>query len=314
MPTMRAVLVEPDAEGHLSLGRVDPPTPLPNEAVVAVRAISLNLGEVRRAATEAKGTRTGWDLAGVIEQPAADGSGPRAGTRVVGIVPRGAWAERVAVRTKAMAALPDSVSFEQAASLPVAGLTALYALDRRNGLAERRVLVTGASGGVGHFACQIARHGGAQVVGLVRRAERVGFTQEAGAEAVVVGEDALGAAAYGPYDLILDSVGGAVFGQAVGMLAPDGVVVTYGVSAGKDVTFDARAFFRTGRATIHGLYLFEEFAREPGSVGLGRLVRMVASGAVVPHIDHEADWAGIGAVAKRLTDRRIAGKAVLRVG
>ena len=81
----------------------------------------------------------------------------------------GAWAERVAVRTDALAALPDAVSFGQAATLPVAGLTALWALERGGLLLDKRVLVTGASGGVGHLACQLARQAGAQVVGAVRQ-------------------------------------------------------------------------------------------------------------------------------------------------
>src|SRR5207247_11345890 len=84
-------------------------------------------------------------------------SGPRVGARVVGLLPEGAWAERVAVPTHALAALPDKVTFAQAATLPVAGLTALYALAKRGPLLGRRVLVTGATGGGGYFADQLAR-------------------------------------------------------------------------------------------------------------------------------------------------------------
>lgn len=312
--TIAAILVTPGAPGNLALGQAPTPVPLPSEALVQVSAISLNLGEVRRAQTEGAGLRTGWDLAGTVIAGAADGKGPQAGARVVGIVERGAWSAEVAVPSSQLAAIPDSVTFAQAATLPVAGLTALYALEMRGGVLERNVLVTGASGGVGHFACQLARHAGARVTGHIRRAQHTEFVRTAGAHAVVVGDDAKPAAPHGPYDLVIDGVGGAVLGQALGMLAKDGICVSYGVSAGSDVTFDARNFFRSGRPTLYGLYLFEEFFQRPAWNGLARLARMIAAGQLVPHIDHEADWKETGAVAQALLDRKISGKAVLHVG
>lgn len=311
MANVRAVVVDPASAGHLRIGEVEEPRPRPDEAVVRVSAVSLNLGEVRRATQEPSGTRIGWDLAGTVVAAAADGAGPREGARVVGILPRGAWAEAVAVPTNSLAALPDEVSFRDAATLPVAGLTALYALEKRGSLTGRKVLVTGASGGVGHFACQIARDAGAHVVGLIRRQALEGLTREAGAEEVVVGEDATVAAPFGPYDAILDSVGGHVLGQTLGLLAPDGVCVSYGVSAGSEVTFDARRFFRSGRASLYGLYLFAEFGRHPAWEGLRRLARMVAAGRLEPHVDHERPWESIGEAARGLLDRKFAGKVVL---
>src|SRR5689334_25030610 len=145
----RAVVVDPAAPGRLTIASVPDPTPDRSEAVVRVRAISLNRGEVRRAGMAAAGWRPGWDFAGEVERAAADGSGPRAGSRVVGMLGEGAWAERVAVPTHALAELPDKVTFSQAATLPVAGLTALYAMAKGGLLVGKRVLVTGATGGVG---------------------------------------------------------------------------------------------------------------------------------------------------------------------
>src|ERR671916_1179839 len=108
---MRAVLVDTKAPANLSLAEAKEPTPAPSEALVRVEAISLNRGEVRRAQTADAGFRPGWDLAGTVEQVATDGTGPRAGARVVGLLPAGAWAELVAVPTNSLAELPESVSF-----------------------------------------------------------------------------------------------------------------------------------------------------------------------------------------------------------
>ncbi len=96
---MQAIVVDPQAPVRLGFQTVEAPQPQINEAVIRVKAISLNRGEVVYHVQGAEGTRLGWDLAGVVEQAAADGSGPTQGTRVVGVsmLPPGAWAEQVAV-------------------------------------------------------------------------------------------------------------------------------------------------------------------------------------------------------------------------
>ena len=112
-----------------------------------------------------------------------------------------------------MAELPAIVSLAQAATLPAAGLTALYTLEKGGLLLGRNVLVTGASGGAGHFAIQLAAYAGAQkVVGVVRQEQYIPFVREGGAHEVVVSDDGQAAGKYAPYDRIIDSVGGQVLG------------------------------------------------------------------------------------------------------
>ena len=311
---MRAVVVEPDSPGHLAFREVEEPSLAPSEALVKLAAISLNRGEVRRAQMSSEaGFRPGWDLAGTVERAATDGSGPPEGARVVGLLSSGAWAELVAVPTNALATLPDEVSFAQAATLPVAGLTALYTLEQAGGLLGKNVLVTGASGGVGLFACRLARISGARVVGVIRQPDREALVREEGAHEVVVGDDASGAQEHGPYDLILESVGGEALANALTMLAAGGTCISFGASAAQETTFDVRSFYLTGGATLYGFILFHEVLARPAAAGLGRLLRLVAEGSLEPRIELEAPWTEIGEIAKRLIDRDYAGKAVLHL-
>lgn len=314
MPEITAVIVDPEAPGRLVLRHVEALSPRESEALVRVAAISLNRGEVRGALQAAAGSRPGWDLAGTVERAAADGSGPRQGARVVGLRAGGAWAELVAVRTDSLAELPAAVSFAQAATLPVAGLTALHAVERGGGLLGRTVLVTGASGGVGHFASQLAHHAGARVVGVVRQAAHEAMVKAAGADHVVVSEDASSAGEFAPYHLIVESVGGRTLGNVMAMLASGGTCVVFGASSGPEATFNIGRFFGTGAVTLYGMVLFTELRREPASIGLARLLRLAAAGQVRPHIDVEAPWTQIAEIAGRLMDRRYLGKAVLHVG
>jgi NADPH2:quinone reductase len=310
---MRAIVVDPGAPGHLSISEVDEPRPAPNQALVRLAATSLNRGEVRMAQTGQPGYRPGWDVAGTVVAAAADGSGPAEGTRVVGLVNNGAWGELVAVATDALAPIPENVSFAQAASLPVAGLTAYYALQKAGSLLGRNALVTGASGGVGHLAVQLIGLSGGRVVGVVRQPGYADLVRELGAYQVVVSEDAAEAETYGPYDLVLDSVGGKTLASVVRMLAPFGLVVNYGSTAGREVTIQLGAGFGRGGATLYSLLVFREASREGATIGLGRLAGLVGEGKLSAHIAVQESWTQAGSVAQRLLDRSYPGKAVLIV-
>jgi NADPH:quinone reductase-like Zn-dependent oxidoreductase len=311
---IRAVVVDPAVAGRLAIREVADPQPGQSEALVRVAAISLNRGELRRASSASAGWRPGWDLAGTVERAAANGEGPGAGARVVGLLNAGAWTETVAVPTNALAEVPEGVSLAQAATLPVAGLTALYALEQGGSVLGRNVLITGASGGVGHFALQVARDAGAHVVGLVHQERHVAAAREAGAHVALASEDGSEAAAHGPYDHMLDSIGGAVLGNVLRMLAPDSMCVSFGPSGGTTTTLDVPLFYGTGGLTLYGFILFHELQRgRLASAGLTRLARLVAQGRLKPQLEVEAPWTEIATVAQRLMNREFAGKAVLHL-
>jgi len=311
---MRAVIVDPKQAGKLLIGTAAPPRPAYTEALVRVQAFSLNRGEVRMTRASRPNWRPGWDLAGIVEKAAEDGTGPPVGARVVGMLRAGAWAEMAAVPTDALAEIPENVTFAQAATLPVAGLTAYHALYKGGLLLGKNVLVTGASGGVGEYAIQLGRLSGASVTAHVRRPEQEVAAREAGADFVVVGETPVEAKAYGPFSLMIDSVGGPVLGAVLGMVEEGTVVVSLGTSAGNSVTFDAQKFYGVGMASLYGLILFDELKKvESAAIGLARLAKLVGSGKLVPRISLEADWSEVDSVAQQLLDRAYPGKAVLTV-
>lgn len=304
---MRALVSKPTPP-YAELAEVPDPSPHHDQALIEVGAISLNRGETRRLESLEPGTVTGWDLAGAVRRPAADGSGPPEGARVVGLSDGGAWAELAAVRTEWLAELPDEVTFEQAAALPVAALTALRALEIGGFVLGKPVLVTGASGGVGRFAIQLAKLAGAHVTAVSRRSEGL---RELGADELIPEVDPDGPI----YEVIIDAVGGPVLGAAIQRVAPRGTVVSFASTVPEPVSYPARELFaRAPGARLYGLFLFAELRHtRTGGADLRRLADLIAAGKLDPQIDLTLPWTDAGQAIEALLDRRVNGKAVLTI-
>jgi len=306
---MLGLVNTPKGPAPVELQELPEPKPAPNEALVKVHAFSLNRGELTLMRIRPEGWRPGQDIAGIVLQAAADGSGPKPGTRVVALLDWHGWAERAAVPAHRLAPLPDTVSFAQAAALPVAGITALRTLRHGAPLLGRRVLITGAAGGVGNLAVQLAARSGARVTAIVGSHDRGRVVAALGVAEIVEGIDK----AQGPYALILESVGGASLATAIKLLGPRGVVVVFGNSSGEPTPISFRDFGAANNARIQAFHSFASGPEEEFAPDLALLAALVADGCLKPQLGAERSWREIAKTAAELRERRIAGKAVFRV-
>src|SRR5437764_284936 len=263
-----------------------PIVPAANEAVVEVRAFSLNRGELRLFQIRPESWRPGQDISGVVVRSAAEGSGPKAGARVVALTDSAGWAQRAAVPAHRMAVLPDNVCFEDAAALPVAGLTALRALRHGAPLLGKRVLITGAAGGVGHLATQLAARSGARVTAVVGSPERARHLR--GADEIVEGINR----AQGLFALILESAGGPSLAAAVAHIEAKGVIVVFGNSSGEPTPISFRDFAEHPNSRMQSFSYFTFEAEERFAADLALLASLVADGSLKPQLV-ERSWRDI---------------------
>ncbi|MBV9325418.1 MAG: zinc-binding dehydrogenase [Chloroflexi bacterium] len=305
---MRALVATGNPATPLEIRDFDEPSAADDEVIIETRNVSINRGELRLVASRPN-WRPGQDVAGTIVRASADGSSPPVGTRVVALVDQAGWAERVAARRSRIGVLPDNVSFAQAATLPVAGLTALRALRLGGTLLGRRVLVTGATGGVGQIALQLAAHSGAHVTGTSRHPEAGGYLRRAGDVQLTSDLAALKPA----FDLILESVGGESLTTSLRLVGRDGIVVLFGNSSGEDSTVSFGSFAGRPHARLYAFFVYE--SGEPPTFGadLGVLAAEVGAGRLEPQVGVEASWRDPVGALEGLRGRSIEGKAVLAI-
>ncbi|BCM21730.1 zinc-binding dehydrogenase [Mesorhizobium sp. J8] len=304
---MLALAISSPSPSRLKLVEIDGPNCNANEALVAIHSTSLNRGELRLLAIRPDGWIPGQDIVGIVERAAADGSGPAAGTRVAALVDQAGWAEYVAVPTDRLAVIPDAVSFASAATLPVAGTTALRTLRHGGNLAGQRVLITGASGAVGRFQVQIAREQGASVTAIAS-ARHHDDLRSLGAGQVVESIDL----AEGSFSLITESVGGKSLAAAIERVAPGGTIVMFGSSSGELTPIGFRQF-----VPGHEGAKLQTFAYYTSGLAIGAdiawLLDLAAAGRLETRVAMTVPWTDIGRALDALRQRSFSGKAVLTV-
>jgi NADPH:quinone reductase-like Zn-dependent oxidoreductase len=306
---MRAVVYDPDAPRGFRFAEVAEPRAAGNQVLIEVAAASLNFGEISPLTrAHQPGKVPGWDAAGVIVRAAQDGSGPPQGSRVVSFASAGgAWAQRRVADIAELTVLPDEVEFGAASALPAAGVTALRALRRLGSVLGRRVLVTGASGGVGRYAVQLAALSGAWVIASVSSRARGEGLRELGAAEVVVGLEQVSAPVFG----VLDNVGGSQLARAFELLGADGSIQQIGIAANQPTTFTQDAL-ELGH--YHGSKRIESFGVGGGfGPDLEILVRLLAGKQLNPATGWRGPWGDLDQAIDSVLGRRVLGKAVLDI-
>ncbi|TMK64400.1 MAG: NADP-dependent oxidoreductase [Actinobacteria bacterium] len=266
---MQAVVVhETGGPEVLVLEEADRPEPGDGEVLVKVRAASVNPidWKYRRGIAQRELPAVlGNDISGTIESSRAEGFAE--GDDVFGWAASGGYADFATASADTIARKPDGVTHEQAAGIPVAGLTAWQALFDRGGLdAGQTALIAGAAGGVGHFAVQLAKHAGARVIGTGSSRNRE-FVLELGADEYVDYTQQDVAAAVSDVDLAFDTVGGDTTQSLVPTLREGGVIVTIANAPPEDAARERHA-----RAEL--------LVTSPSSDQLARVAELVGSGEV----------------------------------
>ncbi|MGW1181774.1 NADP-dependent oxidoreductase [Streptomyces drozdowiczii] len=296
-------------ESVLEYGERPDPKVGPDTVLVKVRAAAVN--PVDRATREGKldslldtvfPVIPGWDVSGVVVQPGVAVDEFAVGDEVIGYVredflSRGTFAEYVAAPVRTLARKPLRLSFEEAAGLPLAGLTAYQVLHRTLRVQEGdTVLVHAAAGGVGSLAVQLARHAGCRVIGTASERNH-DHLRTLGAEPVAYGDglaDRLRALAPDGIDAAFDTVGGDALRASAETLAPDGRLASI---------VDTEVFSYGGR------YAFVR----PDADDLAHLAELAEQGIVTVHVDRVFPLAETAAAQRLNAEGRTRGKIVVTV-
>ncbi|WP_224277721.1 NADPH:quinone oxidoreductase family protein [Nocardioides lacusdianchii] len=324
---MKAVQVlTPTGPADIEVRDVDPPTPGPHDVLVEVHSVGVAFPDLLLSRGEYQFKpeppfTLGVDFAGVVLDPGSpESSGFSVGQRVAGVNLHGGAAEQVANPAIFTFALPDALSYDEGAALPMNYLTALFALEERGSLREgETVLVHGAAGGVGTATLQVAKGLGARTIAVVSTEEKAAFARAAGADEVVVGpdfKDAVKELTQGVgVDVVLDVVGGPAFTDSLRCLAEQGRVLVVGFAAGQGIPEVKVNRLLLGNTDVRGVGWGAYAMTRPGYMQKQwhRLEPMIASGVVRPPVGATYELGDFGRALVDMDERRTLGKSVVRV-
>jgi len=313
---------EPEA---LELRDVDPPTPGAGEVLLRVAASSINAADVvfltgkpylARLATGLLRPRRsipGLDAAGTVEAVGPGVTAFEPGDEVFGELAAGAFAELAAAPVDRLVPKPANVTLEEAAATPVAGLAALHGIDTAGNVAPgARVLINGASGGVGSFLVQIARAEGADVVAVCRGANAEA-ARELGAGRVIDYAREDFTALDEQFDTVIDVVGNHRPAAYVPLLATGGVYVSAAVQRIGDWLGPIPFWIRMLIASKRSGKPFRSYISTPKKPDLERLAALLAEGKVRPHITGRRPLREVPAALREQVRGHARGKTVIVV-
>ena len=324
---MRAVqVVTPTGPADVEVREVDPPTQGHDDVLVEVHSVGVSFPDLLLSRGEYQFKpeppfTLGVDFAGVVLDPGSpESSAFTVGQRVAGVNIHGGAAEQVANPAIFTFALPDAMSYDEGATLPMNYLTALFALEERGGLQQgETVLVHGAAGGVGTATIQVAKGFGARTIAVVSTEEKAAFARAAGADDTVVGpdfKDAVRELTGGRgVDVVLDVVGGDAFTDSLRCLAEQGRVLVVGFAAGQGIPEVKVNRLLLGNTDVRGVGWGAYAMTRPGYMQRQwhRLLPMIEAGVVRPPVGATYDLADFGRALVDMDERRTLGKSVVRV-
>lgn len=292
-----------------------PLTPSPNQVVIKVSCAALNpldfktrkgLGFVAEKVREKMPWTPGYDVSGIISALGSGVSGWERGQRVCGLVnfplPGGAYSEEVAVNPESLASVPDGVTDDVAAAIPLAGLTAWQGLMEAGNLCSgQNVLILAVAGGVGHIAAQLAMKSGAHVWGTASLANE-SFVKDLGVRFLNYHDPEMmkGAPAM---DIVFDAVGGDTGKAGLTWLREGGVMVTLPTITADAITKAAQEQNKTARGyTVH-----------PDAKQLQNLLQYVADGQLKVEVSKHFSLADVREAHSLLESGHVRGKIVLKV-
>src|SRR4051795_10381261 len=315
---MRAVqVVQPTGPEHLEVREVPDPTPGPDDVLVEVHAVGVSFPDLLLSRGEYQlkpepPFTLGVDFAGVV----VSGPGFAAGQRVAGVGPYGNAAELVASPAVSTFLLPDAMSFEEGAALPMNYLTAQFALAERGDLkAGETVLVHGAAGGVGTATIQVAKGYGARTIAVVSSAEKAAVAERAGADATVPVDGFKSAVMEltdgRGVDVVMDVVGGDAFPDSLRVLGTQGRLLVVGFASGQGIpevrvnrlllnNVDVRGVGWGAYAMMRPGYMQEQWQA---------LLPMMESGVIRPPVGATYDLPDLGRALVEMEQRQTLGKS-----
>jgi NADPH2:quinone reductase len=322
---MKAVVIE-EFGGPEVLRYRDVPDPSlsPASVLVEVRAVGVNRGDLQQRAGEAGDEQlplpliVGWEVAGVVKAVGDLVQHVRQGERVVAIMPSGGYAELAAPIAQAVVPIPSSLSFEEAAGIPIVFMTAWFALVKKAALRPgETALVQAAGSGVGMAGVQIAKHVGARVIATAGSEEKLARARDLGADDAInyrtidFGEAVRAMTGGRGVDVVLESVGGRTLVRSIELLAGGGRLVSVGNSSQEPVSIDA-ALLMERDVSLSGLYLGAELLKSGAIEEFQKVVDLCGRGELKVIVDRVLPLAEAAAAHAVLAERANFGKVILK--
>ena len=320
-----AVIHELGSEEVFRYEDLPDPQVRPRQVLIRVEAVSVNRGDLGRREGTYRGATAaslplvlGWDVAGVVEEVGAEVTDRFSGQRVVATLAQGGYAEMVAVNQVGTVLVPDNISFEEAASIPIVFLTSWFALLKIAELKEgETVLVASAGSGVGMAGIQIAKYAGATVIATTSTKEKAEKARELGADHVIsyreqdFAEETLRITGGTGVNVVLDSVGGETFAKSIEVLAALGRLVTVGNTSQMSVTTDPGLL--TGKTlSLLGFSLAAQMGRGGVMPELARIMELFGEGKLKTVVDRVFPLSEASEAHRYVASGQQFGKVMLR--